>query len=279
MFQASVTGHSARRVLDVHASALVVPCFNEGRRLDPGPFLRMLQEAPDLSLLFVNDGSTDDTLAALQRLRDQGADRIAVLDLPNNVGKAEAVRQGMLQALASGAPLVGYFDADLSTQPGEMLALLRHLDNPSVHAVVGSRVALLGCDIQRHPARHFFGRIFATLASFTLSMRVYDTQCGAKAFRAGPALQAALSERFLSRWAFDVEIIGRLACGGIARQDGAQSWIIEVPLREWRDVGASKLRFGGMVKGFADLAPIAMDLRRRRLAACKSADARHGLLR
>ena len=68
-------------------------------------------------------------------------------------------------------------------------------------------------------ARHYVGRLFATASSLILDMTVYDTQCGAKVLRAGPALRAALATPFHSRWAFDVELLGRLH-NGVGGADG-----------------------------------------------------------
>ena len=74
-------------------------------------------------------------------------------------------------------------------------------------------------------------------ASIILKLPVYDTQCGAKAFRASAALSRALEEPFHARWAFDVELIGRLLANGLGCRD-----FVEVPLRRWVDVGGSRLR-------------------------------------
>ena len=242
---------------------LVVPCFNEAGRLDAARFGELIAARSDLSLLFVNDGSTDGTAKVLASLAAAHPGRVAVLDLQRNVGKAEAVRRGMLDALARGAAITGYYDADLATPAGDMLDIISQAERDGVEAAIGSRVALLGRDIERRATRHYLGRIFATAASAALGLRVYDTQCGAKAFRANAALGEALSEPFLSRWVFDVELIGRLDA---FRREGAEGkgWIVEVPLGGWRDVGASRLRPSAMLRAAADLARIAADLRRRR---------------
>jgi glycosyltransferase involved in cell wall biosynthesis len=233
---------------------VTVPCYNEAKRLRPDGFAPLLRAA---AAVFVEDGSTDDTGRILDAIAAATPESAFVLRLAANAGKAEAVRQGMLWALERGAPVVGYLDADLSTSAEEMVRLLDALDATGASAILGSRVAILGADIHRSTARHLLGRVFATGASTVLKLPVYDTQCGAKVFRATPALRAALTEPFHTRWAFDVELLGRI----IAAQGGPEG-IREVPLREWHDVGGSTLRLGGMVRAGIDLARVAVELRR-----------------
>jgi len=95
-----------------------------------------------------------------------------------------------------GARLVGFLDADLATPAEEMLRLVSTLRSSRAQAAFAARVALLGTTIERHATRHYLGRVFATAASLILDLRVYDTQCGAKAFHATPLLAAALEEPF-----------------------------------------------------------------------------------
>ncbi len=225
---------------------MIVPCFNEAKRLHLDGFVPLCAAA---ELLFVDNGSTDGTGALIEAFCAREP-RAGLVSLSTSGGKAEAVRQGMLRALAGGAEATGYLDADLATPPEEMLEILRALESSDV--ALGSRIPRLGARIDRTPLRHFLGRAFATLASATLGLAVHDTQCGAKAFRAGPALSAALAVPFHARWAFDVELLGRLLREGLAPER-----FVEVPLRSWRDVEGSKL-------GPLDLPRMAIELVRIR---------------
>jgi dolichyl-phosphate beta-glucosyltransferase len=243
---------------------VVVPCYNEAKRLKADAFLR-LASAPGVRVLFVNDGSRDDTEAKLREIEARNPARIAWLSLEKNSGKAEAVRRGMEHALKGASPpdAIGYYDADLSTPPEELVRMwsIMRERQPDVSVVLASRIAILGSNIDRKAVRHYLGRVFATFASIILGLPVYDTQCGAKLFRVTPSLRAAVSEKFLSRWAFDVELLGRLLAG--TPPVPASEWL-EVPLLEWNDVPGSKLQPISMAKTLAELGLIQNDLRRRR---------------
>ena len=76
-----------------------------------------------------------------------------------------------------------------------------------------------------------------------LGLAVYDTQCGAKLFRASPALEDIFREPFVAGWVFDVEIIARLVRAlGPEGAEKAAAQIYEYPLRMWHGVRGSKLR-------------------------------------
>ncbi|MGB5350883.1 MAG: glycosyltransferase [Polyangiales bacterium] len=244
-------------------TTLIIPCYNEARRLDAAAMLTLLDD-DELGLLFVDDGSTDTTREILQQLARSRAGQIGVLALNENRGKAEAVRRGLVLACESGAERVGYLDADLATPPHEIRRLARVMSTGTAQVVFGARVALLGHEIERSAIRHYLGRVFATLASTTLRLAAYDTQCGAKLFRVTPTLIDAIGTPFLSRWAFDVELIGRMLCGSETTPpiDAADLW--EEPLRAWRDVKGSKLAPRHMATALFDLARIELDLARRR---------------
>lgn len=241
--------------------AVVVPCFDEAERFDPAGFAELVASV-DLTV-FVDDGSTDATAALLDDFAADHAGRVEVVRLGTNVGKAEAVRAGLLRAIDR-AEVVGYFDADLATPVGELGRLAAVLaEQPGCQAVLASRVALLGHSVSRHPARHYLGRLYATGASLVLGVAVYDTQCGAKLFRSGATLRAALAEPFPDAWSFDVELLARLMHPRPGCAPVTADQLVEVPLREWRDVGGSKLRPRAAARAMFALAGVRRRIRQR----------------
>jgi glycosyltransferase involved in cell wall biosynthesis len=232
---------------------VVVPCYNEASRIDLAAFEDFFERCRDVTLLMVDDGSTDDTPLVLERLRQRHSRRVLILRLSANVGKAEAVRRGMQLAIRRRAVFAGYWDADLAT-PLDAIAQFRGvlLDRPNVLMVMGSRVALLGRNIQRRWRRHLLGRVFATTASCVLGLPVYDTQCGAKLLRVTPDTVELFRGPFMSRWIFDVELLARVAAlRDAANVNQAAKLIYEYPLEQWREVQGSRLKMTDfLVAGF-----------------------------
>jgi glycosyltransferase involved in cell wall biosynthesis len=205
--------------------------------------------------VLVDDGSRDGTLALLRELAAARPDRIEVVEQRPNGGKARAVRLGVLRALERSPAYVGYWDADLST-PLEMVSVFRDLleARPELCVAMGARVALLGHSIGRSALRHYVGRVGATAISAVLGLPIYDTQCGAKLFRASRDAAELFEEPFLSRWAFDVEILARL----VRQRTGTRATpperaICEVPLPQWHDVAGSKVRAADYLGAAFDL--------------------------
>lgn len=245
--------------------ALVVPCCNEVKRLDAAVLLAMVDDDPDLTLLLVDDGSTDGTAGLHAEMVARRPGRIEALNLTKNQGKGEAVRQGLVRVLQGRASIVGYVDADMATPKTEvarLCALFRNRHDCDV--LLASRVRLLGRSINRRRLRHYLGRAFATAASLVLRIPVYDTQCGAKLFRRTEALSWALKEPFLSRWGFEVELLGRLLIGTPHTRPLSQERILEEPLRRWADSKGSRLGVLEMVRSIVDLGRIEVSLSKRR---------------
>jgi dolichyl-phosphate beta-glucosyltransferase len=116
---------------------------------------------------------------------------------------------------------------------------------------------LLGHHIDRRPLRHWLGRMFANMAGILLGVGIYDTQCGAKLFRANQTCAALFAEPFRARWIFDVEMFARIVAA--SRQfggPGLEHLVYEYPLDSWRDVAGSKLRPHDFIWSLAELTRI-----------------------
>jgi dolichyl-phosphate beta-glucosyltransferase len=237
---------------------VAIPCFNEARRLRLQEFSNFLDRSPNIALVLVDDGSTDDTPLVLERLRQRHPRQVSTLRLSANVGKAEAVRRGMHVALRRHPAMVGYWDADLATPLDAISRFAAVLTaRPGLELVMGSRVALLGHDVRRSSLRHFIGRVFATAASIVLRLPVYDTQCGAKLFRVTPSFRELISRPFRARWIFDVEILARIVFESQpANESFARPAIYEYPLEQWRDIDGSRLKLVDFLIAAIDLAAI-----------------------
>ncbi|WP_413561312.1 glycosyltransferase [Bdellovibrio sp. HCB209] len=213
--------------------ALIIPCYNEEKRLQIDEFLKIQNQG--LEFFFVDDGSKDQTAQMIAK-HAKTHPHIHLVRLEKNGGKAEAVRRGMLevQKLSNSERFtwIGFWDADLATPLSELSKMLQYASlYGHIDSIWCSRVYRLGADVQRSQLRHYLGRGFATLVGELLKIKSYDSQCGAKLFRPS-TIQTAFSEKFIGKWVFDVEILLRLK----------NFVVIEYPVTVWKDVPGSKVK-------------------------------------
>jgi len=227
--------------------AIVVPCYNEEKRLPTDAFIAFAKQHPDVLVCFVNDGSRDQTLSVLMGMQFQNPKNIAVLSLLRNSGKAEAVRQGMLY-VADNFPVssIGFLDADLATRPEEWYEMACYrLKYPEFTAVTGSRIKRLGADINRKDNRSIASRVLNFFIQRIIGAAIRDSQCGAKIFDR-TLVQVLFGEAFISSWLFDIELFLRIrkhfGKAMLAKK------VLEFPLLNWSEIGESKLRLSHQVR-------------------------------
>jgi len=224
---------------------LLVPCFNEGARIDR--FVEAVEAwrarrlDVDLEVLFVDDGSSDDTRVRLEAVaRRLPGVRLLARDV--NGGKGAALRDGM--AAARGETVL-FLDADLAVGLDHVNRALA-LREAGAELVVGCR-NVPGAIVQRRQglARRCLGRGYRRMARWWLGLHVADVTCGFKAFRrdVGQTLFAASRA---SRWGFDAEVLY------LAQR--AEHSVRELPV-QWfdGDVSAVRLRrdVGGALRELA----------------------------
>jgi CheY-like chemotaxis protein len=234
---------------------VVIPCYNEEKRLLSTEFNNYISKNSGYHLCFVNDGSKDRTLKILKKLQRGKEDFITIYNCEKNGGKAEAVRLGMLHmAKKEGLDYIGFLDADLSTNFDDFDDLIKIMNHSSFKIVSGSRMARMGANITKECSREIISLTINFIIRKILSMDFKDTQCGAKVFHRD-VIDIAFEKKFVTQWIFDVEIFKRITQHyGLKK---ARKMLCEQPLKRWIHADGSKLSLKDSIKIIGQLAQIA----------------------
>lgn len=231
----------AQQTTDQVYVSLIIPAYNEEARIGKNleRIMNFFASEPYASeVIIVDDGSQDRTVEIIRER--YGNDRaVRIYQQPRNLGKGEAVKQGML--LGRGEYLF-FSDADLSV-PIEMLRLfLTHLEN-GCDVTIGSRQKS-GATIEVHQPlyREMMGKTYTKLANWILDLPVADFTCGFKGFRRGAAREL-FSLQQLKNWSFDAEILYLAQRKDYQVQEIAVRWRNDerTKVKLWRDVVGSFL--------------------------------------
>lgn len=150
--------------------AVVIPAYNEAETVAE-VVADVLRYVPDV--IVVDDGSTDGTTEALDRLA------VRVIRHRENRGKAASLRSGFDAALRGGASAVITLDADLQHRPGDLPRFLACAGANPDHVVVGSRLADQGA----FPTlRYHANRTANFWISWASGVRFEDSQCGYRVY-------------------------------------------------------------------------------------------------
>lgn len=218
-------------------NGIVIPCYNEVNRIDFEAYKVFANSNPNYLVVFVDDGSLDNTHTVLAEFCSTLSNMEVVIHKKNQ-GKAEAVRTGIQYLLSKKCKIIGFLDADLATPFFEAKRLIFELEtNNNLLMVMGSRLnSLLGGNIRRSFFRKISSFVLSLLFRMATNIIARDTQCGAKFFKA-KELGFVFRDPFLTKWLFDIEILHRINASSFDLYTECR----EIPIYYWRDMGDSKI--------------------------------------
>lgn len=214
--------------------SVVIPLFNEEESLEP-LFVKieevMSRIEADFEVMFVDDGSTDGSPAALNRLALIHP-QIRVIQFTRNHGKAAALAAGFAETRGD---IMVTMDADLEDDPADIPHLLRTLDG-GYDMVVGWRKKRQHSAVRKNlPSRLFNGTV-----AWVTGLALHDVNCGFKVMRRS-AIEGMKLYGELHRY---IPIL--------AYWDGFRVTEAEVSHR-MRPYGVTKYGPGRFLNGFLDL--------------------------
>jgi poly-beta-1,6 N-acetyl-D-glucosamine synthase len=134
-------GHSERNIVGTRELtslppvSVLIPAYNEGLVLERALSSVLALDYPEIEVVVIDDGSTDDTLAQASRFEGEHMGvEVRVVTKPNG-GKASALNAGIA---ASRHPFILCMDADSVLEPQTLRRAIQHFGDPSVAAVAGN---------------------------------------------------------------------------------------------------------------------------------------------
>lgn len=221
---------------------LVIPVYNEEKRLhytfqalEKGLFFDGVKIE---KVIFVNDGSKDNTLQVLNEYKSQ-LEKIAKVEIDiisynKNKGKGYAVKKGML---ASTSEYTLFMDVDMSTPLNQLKKFVGQM-NDELDVIIGSRKGKVSMVGKHQPIyRELMGKGFTLFTKVFLNTYLTDFTCGFKMF-SYEAKEKVFANAKINRWSYDAEILF------LAKRAGYK--IVEVPVR-WNDRSGSKVKLSKVV--------------------------------
>ena len=223
--------------------SIVIPVYNEEQRLSItfGALDEFLERGlfADMDVVFVNDGSTDETSEILKSYKPTVP--VKVMEYNRNRGKGYAVTTGMLATTGDYALMT---DADMSTPFDQIERFLPYLEEGK-EVLVGNR-RIPGSHLEKTQPwiRRSMGRCYTILANIITGVPVSDFTCGFKIF-SKEARQKVFTRTKIERWSYDTEILYLAYRAGYP--------IVEVPVRWINDEGTRVNLWKDTVRSFVDL--------------------------
>ena len=193
----------------MNSTVIFIPCYNESKRLKIDDIRHYIENCNlSIDFYFIDDGSTDNTTNLISsNLLDY--DNVHLIILPRNLGKGNALRQGVIQMINLPYYYYGFIDADMDIPFMQLNNILNVLERNS--GSIGITIRNLKGKLDFGNLRSLLSVIMVYIANRIIGLKpgISDTQCGCKIFKKDFA-EVIFKDEFISNWLFDIEIFLRL---------------------------------------------------------------------
>lgn len=174
--------------------SLVIPVFNESESIEilykqiTEVFSKFKKYIPEI--IFINDGSTDETPIILKKLQNKDK-KIIIINFQNNLGKTQALKMGFRKAEGQ---IIATIDSDLQDDPKNLPKLIKKLDE-GYDLVVGWRKERKDPEFKK-----FISQVFNLTLQISSGLPLHDFNCGLKVIKKNVAKAIPLfgnSHRFI----------------------------------------------------------------------------------
>jgi dolichol-phosphate mannosyltransferase len=205
--------------MDERKTLLIIPTYNEEESI---ALLLPQVEALEVSILIVDDGSTDNTIKVIQKFIDSGLN-IEVLQRGKKLGLGSAYIDGFALAISRDFDRVIQMDADGSHQVSDLIRLLIASEmKPNSELIIGSRWVKGGKVVNWNKGRQYLSRSANRYSQFTLNLEVKDSTAGFRIYRTSLLKRMQLKTIRSEGFSFQIEMTKR------AVEQGAV--ITEIPI-------------------------------------------------
>ena len=190
---------------------IIVPTYNEALNIEP-LITSIFANAPEVSLLFVDDNSKDGTRAKIMDMSQKFPGKINILERSHKQGLGSAYIAGFKWGLAKKFQVLIEMDADLSHNPIYLKEIFRLLSHSDV--VIGSRYVTGGGTKNWSLVRRFISQAGSLYARTILGTKVEDFTGGFNAWQAKVLEKICLDDIRSDGYVFQIELKYRAIMAG-----------------------------------------------------------------
>lgn len=232
--------------------SIIIPAYNEAKRIgesltELSKFLKSNNKFGSVEVIVVAAKGRDKTVEIAQA-QSHRFHNFKVINAGAHVGKGRDVKMAMLQAKGDYRL---FMDADLAT-PLHHLLEVQNLIEHNIDVIIGTR----DLSSSHKGLRKFISSFGNILVRVLLGLKITDTQCGFKCFKANVA-EDVFSKQLILGWGFDMEVLA------IAKNRNYS--ISTIPISDWKDVAGGTFKnvaVSGALSTFTDLLKIKLNLLR-----------------